>query len=66
MYIVVHLGLYMRKRHATLKELDGEIATAKKIDDDPVGFTAFALDYVKQLKENWWTLDYRGMKSLHH
>jgi len=46
-----------------LKKVDEEISDAKKIDEDLVEFTAFALDYVENLKENWWDLEFAEMKK---
>jgi DNA invertase Pin-like site-specific DNA recombinase len=46
-----------------LKIIDREIQSAKKVDDDLVEFTTFAIAYIEKLKEGWWQLDYQDMKK---
>ncbi len=46
-----------------IKAVDEEMVTAKKVDDDLIEFTKFALDYVDGLKDNWWDLSFADMKK---
>jgi len=46
-----------------IKIKDEEITAAKKIDDDLLEFADFALDYIDDLKNKWWELDFTEMQK---
>lgn len=56
----------IEQKRLEITGVEKEIAKAENIEDDFIEFTNFSIDYIKNLKENWWDLEHDGRLECKH